>query len=619
MCNIDTTNHAKRDPSEATISLTINGKACKGFANETILSCARRHDLYIPTLCELDDIDHIPGTCRVCVVEIVQSGKDRHQIVTSCNTPVREGLAVYTRTTKVREMQKLQVELLMADHLQDCATCNRHGDCELQDLAQFVGLKQNRFYNEKRTLSREVDTSSPALIRDMRRCVRCQRCVAVCRHYQQVDALVMEGSGIDRMVGLRHGMDQLNSTCVTCGQCVLVCPTGALSERDETDRALEFICDPDITTVVQFAPAVRVAFGEEFNMAPGTNVQGHIISACRKIGVDIVLDTNFAADVVIMEEGMELLNRLKENRKPTFTSCCPAWINFAEIHYPDILPLLSSTKSPQQVLSRLSKTYLPEKMGIPADRIRVISIMPCTAKKDEAVRDQLTIDGLPETDVVLTTREFARLLRREGIDLKNIEPSDFDNPYMSEFTGAAAIFGTTGGVMEAAVRTLYAVINGKELETIELTQLRGFDGVRSATVDLGGPFGEVKVAMCHGLSDTRTLVEAIRAGTADFDFIEIMACPGGCVDGGGSLRSKKAYLPLAMARRETIYNVDRKTRVRQSHNNEQVKSLYKDFLEAPNSEKAHQLLHTHYRDRRRDMQHTVKEIWDDLKMSTMVY
>lgn len=619
MCTSQTTDLETRNPAEATISLSINGTPCRGFVNETILSCARRHDLYIPTLCELSVIDHTPGTCRVCVVDILEQGKDKHQVVTSCNTPIRDGMAVETRTKKVRDMQKLQVELLMADHLQDCATCIRHGDCELQDLAQFVGLRENRFFDRARTAARPIDDSSPAIIRDMTRCVRCQRCVTVCRYFQGVDALMMSGTGIDRLVELKGGGVQASSACVSCGQCVLVCPTGALGERDEIDRALDYIYDPELTTVVQFAPAVRVAFGEEFGMPVGTNVQGHVIAACRKIGADVVLDTNFAADVVIMEEGIELLERLKSGRKPTFTSCCPAWVNFAEIHYPDILPLLSSTKSPQQVLSTLAKTYLPEKLGIPADRIRVISIMPCTAKKDEAVRPQLTTNGMPETDVVLTTREFARLLRRRGIDLKDLEPSEFDNPYMSEFSGAGAIFGTTGGVMEAAVRTIYAVVNGKEIENIELTQLRGFEGIREARVDLGGPFGEVKVAMVHGLGDTRALVEAVRKGEADYDFIEVMACPGGCVDGGGSLRSKKAYHPTAMARRETIYNVDRKTKVRQSHNNEQVKTLYKDFLEAPNSEKAHELLHTHYSDRRRAMQRSVKEVWDDVKMSTMIY
>jgi ferredoxin hydrogenase gamma subunit len=619
VCTHHHSSHPARDPAEANVSLRINGTACMAFPNETILSCARRNDIYVPTLCELDDIDHTPGTCRVCVVEILQAGKDAPQIVTACNTPARAGMDVQTRSKRARDMQRLQVELLMADHLQDCATCIRHGNCELQDLAQYVGLKENRFYNRERTEARPVDLSSPAMVRDMQRCVRCQRCVAICRHHQEVDALVMEGTGLDRVVALRGADDYPSSLCVSCGQCVLVCPTGALGERDETDRALDYICDPDLVTVVQFAPAVRVAFGEEFGMPAGTNVQGQIIAACRKIGIDVVLDTNFAADVVIMEEGTELLARLKEGRRPTFTSCCPAWINFAEIHFPEILPLLSSTKSPQQVLSTIAKTCLPARLGVDRERIRVISIMPCVAKKDETVRPQLSQDGRPDTDLVLTTREFARLLRREGIDLKHLEPSRFDDPYMSAYSGAGAIFGTTGGVMEAALRTIYAIVNGRELDRIELTQLRGFEGLREARVDLGGPVGEVKVAMVHGLGDTRRLVEAVLTGTPDYDFIEVMACPGGCVDGGGSLRSKKAYLPLAQKRRETIYAVDQAAQVRQSHNNPQVQALYRDFLGAPDSDLARRLLHTHYEDRRRELTHTVKEVWDDITMSTMVY
>lgn len=619
MCTPDQASQSARDPAEATITLSINGVACAGFPNETILSCARRYDVYIPTLCELEDIDHAPGACRVCLVEILQAGKDTPQIVTACNTPVRDGMEVQTRSKKARDMQRLQVELLMADHLQDCATCIRHGSCELQDLAQFVGLQQNRFFDRERTEARPVDQSSPAMVRDMRRCVRCQRCVAICRYHQKIDALAIEGSGLERMVALRDADGYPNSVCVSCGQCVLVCPTGALGERDETDRALDYICDPDVVTVVQFAPAVRVAFGEEFGLPAGTNVEGQIIAACRKLGVDVVLDTNFAADVVIMEEGAELLARLKQGRRPTFTSCCPAWINFAEIHYPDVLPLLSSTKSPQQVLSTIAKSYLPDQLGVPAERIRVISIMPCIAKKDEEVRPQMVHDGQPETDLVLTTREFARLLRREGIDLKDLPSSQFDRPFLSGYSGAGAIFGTTGGVMEAAVRTIYALVNGRELDRIELTQLRGFEGLREATVDLGGPVGEVRVAMVHGLGDTRRLVESVLSGEANYDFIEVMACPGGCVDGGGSLRSKKAYLPLALKRRETIYNVDRAAKVRQSHNNPQVQALYRELLQAPNSEIAHRLLHTHYASRKRELQHTVKEIWDDLTMSTILY
>jgi len=602
-----------------TVHATINGTAVQAEPQETILHCARRHGFTIPTLCELDDIDHTPGTCRVCLVEIRCEGQDGLQMVPSCTTPMQPGLEVLTRTQSVREAQRLQVELLLADHNHDCATCIRHGDCELQDVAQFVGLRENRFRAPARVAARPIDTSSPALIRDMTKCIRCQRCVAICRHGQGVDALVVTGSGESAGVGLRDGVSQKDSTCVSCGQCVLVCPTGALGERDETERVIDFLYDPGYVTVVQFAPAIRVGFGEEFGLPPGANVEGQIIAACRKLGFDIVLDTNFAADVVIMEEGTELLRRLGKGQRPTFTSCCPAWINFAEKHYPDILPLLSSTKSPQQCLGTIAKTYLPERMGIDPARIRTVSIMPCTAKKEEAVRPQFVHDGVPEIDVVLTIREFARLLRREGVDLRGLEPSSFDNPYMSEYSGAGAIFGTTGGVMEAAVRTMFFVVNGTELPQIELTQLRGFAGVRHAAVELGGAIGTVKVAMCHGLKAAREVVEAVRAGTADLDFIEVMACPGGCVDGGGHLKSKKAYLPHALKRRETLFGIDRAARVRQSHNNVQVQALYANFLEHPYSEKAHHLLHTYYTDRKVAMTRTVSEIWSEITMSTMLY
>jgi ferredoxin hydrogenase gamma subunit len=601
----------------AAVEASINGRPVVAEANESILSCARRNGIYIPTLCEMNDIDHAPGTCRVCLVEIRLPEREQSQIVTACNTPVTAGMQVLTRTPRVRQMQKLQVELLLADHNQDCATCVRHGNCELQDVSQAVGLDSNRFFDPARLIGRTVDSSSPALIRDMTKCIRCQRCVAICRDGQAVDALVLTGTGQNTAVGLHYGPSQKDSTCVTCGQCVLVCPTGALGARDETDTALDMLYDPELITVFQFAPAVRVGFGEEFGMAPGSNVEGQIITALRRIGADIVLDTNFAADVVIMEESTELLHRLAEERRPTFTSCCPAWINFAERHYPDILPLLSSTKSPQQCLGKIAKTYLPERMGLDPARIRVISIMPCTAKKDERVRPQFQENGVYEVDLVLTTREFARLLKRQGINLATLEPGTFDNPYMTAYSGAGAIFGTTGGVMEAAVRTMYKTVTGKELEQVELTQLRGFEGTRAATVQVGER--TVRIAMCHGLKAAREIVESVRNGSADFDFIEVMACPGGCVDGGGTLRSKKAYMPYAMKRRETMFAIDHKAKIRQSHNNPQVQALYENFLQKPYSEKAHHLLHTYYTDRHIDMVRTVKDIWNEITMSTMVY
>jgi ferredoxin hydrogenase gamma subunit len=598
---------------------TINGQDVSFEKNETILETARRYNQFIPTLCELADIDHTPGTCRVCLVEITRPGASEPSIVTACNTPMEEGMAVLTKTRQVREMQRLQVELLLADHDQECATCIRHGDCELQDVAQFVGLRRSRHSRPDLAKARSRDESSPALIRDMSKCIRCLRCVEICRREQGVDALVFTGTSVQAGIGMRDGLTQGASDCVACGQCTLVCPTGALAERDETETVIDFLSDPDIVTVFQFAPAVRVGFGEEFGLPPGTNVEGQIISALRRLGADFVLDTNFAADVVIMEEGTELLGRLQKGLRPTFTSCCPAWINFAEKLYPEILPYLSSTKSPQQCFGTLAKTYLPQKAGLDPTVIRVVSIMPCTAKKDEAARVMFSHDGMREVDVVLTTREFARLLKREGLDLRLLEPSTFDSPCMSGYSGAGAIFGTTGGVMEAALRTMYKVVNGQELEHIEIKALRGFDAVRTATVDLGGSLGRIRVAMCHGLKAVRGMVEDVLAGRADFDFIEVMACPGGCVDGGGHLRSKKHYQPHARRRREAIYDIDKKKEVRQSHNNPQVRQLYEEFLGSPLSHQAEQLLHTKYIDRNRAVKRTINEIWREISMSTLVH
>ncbi len=593
----------------------INGRDFEFTANETILDVARRNDIHIPTLCELHDIDHAPGTCRVCLVEVRAGDTAAPRYVTACDTPMVEGWNVLTRTHKVQEMRQLQMEMTMADHRQDCATCPRTGRCELLVAANSVGLKQVRFRYTEGWKDLPPETGSGGgqpIIYDRSRCIRCARCVAVCRKIQDVDALELSGWGNTAGVRLKGGSVDA-SPCVTCGQCVMVCPTGALAERDQTQEVLDYLADPDIITVFQTAPAIRVGFGEEFGLPPGTNVEGQIIAALRKLGADVILDTNFGADVVIMEEGTELLGHLKEKKRRTFTSCCPAWINFAEKHYPEVLPLLSTTRSPQAVMGKVAKTYLAQKRGIDPKMMRMISIMPCTAKKGEAAREQLATNGIPDVDIVLTMREFARLLRREGINLKQLEPSTYDDPLMSEYSGAGAIFGTTGGVMEAAVRTMYYVVNGKELEHVEVAQLRGFENVRSAHVNLGGDFGEIKVAMCHGLKGTRKLVEAVLDGSADFDFIEIMACPGGCVDGGGTLRSKKAYIPYAMKRRETIFDIDRtKVRVRQSHNNKQVQKLYADYLESPHSEKAHHMLHTHYSSRPCGVEANVQAEWDEI-------
>jgi ferredoxin hydrogenase gamma subunit len=597
----------------------INTKDVDFEPGETILQAATRNGEFIPTLCELAAIGHAPGTCRVCLVEIRQTGDEAARVVASCTTPMTEGMSVFTRTRRVREMRRLQVELLLADHDQDCAACIRHGDCELQDVAQFVGLTQSRrFGTFPQTRSR--DASSPAIVRDMGKCIRCMRCLKLCRDFQGVDALVFTGSGTDAQIGLRGETTQVQSDCVSCGQCVLVCPVGALAERDAAEQVIDYLYDPDVVTVFQFAPAVRVALGEEFGFAPGANVEGRIVAALRRLGADLVMDTNFAADLVIMEEGAELLKRIRTGgTMPMFTSCCPAWINFAEKNFPEILPHISSTRSPQQCFGSMAKTYLAQAMDIDPARMRVISIMPCTAKKDEAARPQLRQGDRPDVDAVLTTREFARLLKREGLDLGSLESSAYDNPIMSEYSGAAAIFGVTGGVMEAAVRTVYHAVTGGELGRIELGELRGFEDVRLAEVDLGPSLGPVKVAMAHGLAGARRVVEAALSGRADFHFVEVMACPGGCMDGGGQPRCKGAYQKHAQARRETLYAIDATRPVRQSHNNPQIQRIYAEYLGEPLSETSHNLLHTHYTNRRRVLRQTMTDIWREITMTTQAH
>jgi ferredoxin hydrogenase gamma subunit len=591
----------------------INGKEVDFGADETILSVAKRSGQFIPTLCEMADLHHSPGTCRVCLVEMQRANGEGTRMVTSCTTPMEDGMRVFTRTPAVREKQRLQVELLLADHNQDCASCIRHGNCELQDVAQFVGLQQTRYHYPHFYQERTLDTSSPAITRDMSKCIRCLRCVTVCREIQGTDVLVITEKGLKTEISVRDKQPLGQSDCVSCGQCILVCPVGALAEKDDTETVIDYLYDSDITTVFQFAPAVRIALGEEFQMPSGANVEGQIITALKALGADVVLDTNFTADLVIMEEGTELLHRVRNSgHLPMFTSCCPGWINFAEKNFPELKEHISTTKSPQQCLGSLAKTYLAERMKLDPRRMRVISIMPCTAKKEEAGRPEFSRRGASDVDVVLTTREFARLLKREGLNLADLEPSAFDNPWMSDYTGAAAIFGTTGGVMEAALRTVYREVKGRELEQLDIKAVRGLENVREAEVELGEDLGTVKVAVVHGLKGARQLVEAIRTGEAYYHFVEIMACPGGCLGGGGQPRSKKAYQSSRAARREALYDIDRERGVRQSHLNPQILNLYAEFLEKPLSHRSHELLHTKYRARKRMVKHSMKEIWDEI-------
>lgn len=592
----------------------INGKEVEFQENETVLSVAKRNGHFIPTLCEMADINHAPGTCRVCLVDMKRKNDPEHHIVTSCTTPMEEKMVIMTRTPKVREMQRLQVELLLADHNQDCASCIRHGNCELQDVAQFVGLQQTRYHYPHFYLQRSHDKSSPAVVRDMSKCIRCFRCVNVCREIQGVDALVITEKGLETEISVRDHLPLGESDCISCGQCILVCPVGALAEKNDIEEVQNYLYDSDIITVFQFAPAIRTALGEAFNIPAGTNVEGQIITALKKLGADVVLDTNFTADLVIMEEGSELLKRIKNRETlPMFTSCCPGWINYLEKNYPEMRDHISTTKSPQQCFGAIAKTYLAEKMDIDSRKMRVISIMPCTAKKGEAKRPEFIRDGRPEVDVVLTTREFNRLMKREGINLADLEPSDFDNQWMGNYSGAAAIFGTTGGVMEAAIRTVHKVVTGEELADVEFKAVRGMKNIREAEVNLGKGVGAVKVAAVHTLKAAARLVESIKSGESSYHFVEVMACPGGCMGGGGQPRSKHAYQASSMERQKGLYTIDKEAVYRQSHNNPLIQKLYEEYLEKPLGHKSHHLLHTNYIDRKRMVKHTMKDIWREIE------
>jgi len=592
----------------------INNRPVKIEKNETILATARRYGHFIPTLCEMEELNHAPGTCRVCLVMIQRKNSSEQYFVTSCNTPMEDGMKVFTRSEEVRRMQRLQVELLLADHNQDCAACIRHGNCELQDIAQFVGLQQTRYGNKKYYQERTRDFSSHSIVRDMSKCIRCFRCVTVCRQVQGTDILVVNNKGINAEVSTRRDLDLANSNCISCGQCTLVCPVGALAEKDDIEKVIDLLYNHELYTVFQFAPSVRIAIGEEFDLEPGQNMQGQMITALRNLGADLVLDTNFTADLVIMEEGTELLTRIKQNKTlPMFTSCSPGWINYIEKNYPEMLPHLSTVKSPQQSFGIMAKTYLAQKMNVDPKKMRVISIMPCTAKKDEAKREEFIHQNNPEVDHVLTTREFARLLKREGINLPKLEEGTYDNSFMGDFSGAAEIFGTTGGVMEAAIRTVHYLVTNKEIPGIEFKEIRGLEAIREATVNLGEKIGNINIAVAHGLKAAKKILQMIKAGEANYHFIEFMGCPGGCMNGGGQPRDKKHYQGNRIPRQKAIYNIDRTSTVRQSHNNPLIKKIYQEFLKTPGSSKAHKLLHTHYKNRKQELKYSIKEIWEDIQ------
>jgi len=507
----------------------------------------------------------------------------------ACTQPVSEGMIVKTSSPLAREARRMNVELILSNHPQDCLNCIRNQKCELQTLAEKLGIREQRFERRSRTKN-NLDISSPSLVRDMEKCILCRRCVAVCQQVQGVSALGPINRGIDTIVAPVGGCELNSVACTLCGQCVHVCPVGAIYEKDDTQKVWSALADPTKHVVVQTAPAIRVAIGEEMGLEPGALVTGKLVAALRRLGFDKVFDTDFSADLTIMEEGHELIHRLQNGGTlPMITSCSPGWIKFIEHFYPELLDHLSTCKSPQQMFGALAKTYYAQKAGIDPKDIFVVSIMPCTAKKFECGREEMTDSGYPDVDVVLTTRELGRMLREAGINFATLPEEEFDAP-LGISTGAGVIFGATGGVMEAALRTVYEVVTGKELPSVDFTEVRGLEGIKEATIDLDGQ--KVKVAVAHGLANAKKILELIKEGKADYQFIEVMSCPGGCIGGGGQpIPTNKEVIKKRLA---AIYDADKGMKLRKSHENPAVKALYEEFLGKPLGEKSHHLLHTHY-------------------------
>ncbi len=571
------------------MKIYIDDKPIEVEENMTVLEAAKKAGISIPTLCYCEDLPPI-GSCGVCVVEIEGLGIKR-----SCVTPVYEGMKIYTHTKEVIKRRKLAVELILSDHPMDCLTCERNGKCDLQALAERLGVNNIRFQKlESRKIPR--DTTSYSLIRDPNKCIRCKRCVQVCEHIQSVWAIDVMHRGYDTNITVAFEKGLGNSVCVNCGQCSVVCPVGAIFEKRDIDYVWDALNDPDKFVVVQEAPAVRVSLSEEFGLPPGTDVTGKMYTALKMLGFDAVFDTNFSADLTIMEEGTEFLKRLEKGGPfPLITSCSPGWIKFMETFYPDMKECVSSCKSPQQMFGSMVKTYFAKKNNIPARNIVSVSIMPCTAKKFEAKRPEMNDSGYRDVDYVLTTREFVKMIKEVGIDFVNL-PETSAEFLMGTYTGAGVIFGVTGGVMEAALRTAYELATGKTLKKVEFNEVRGMQGIREAEINIDGT--KVKVAVAHGLGNARKLLDKVREykakhnGKSPYHFIEIMACPGGCVGGGGQPYGN------TLKKREILgnglYKIDDKMKLRKSHENPAIKKAYEDFLGEPNSELAHKLLHTHY-------------------------
>ena len=573
------------------VTLKIDGRTVQAKETATVLEVALLEGIKIPTLCNLKDISNI-GACRMCLVE---DGKT-HKLYASCVMPVSEGMEVITNSAAVLNARRAVLELILSDHDRSCLTCKRNQNCELQKLSDELGVTDIEF--EGARIVRTIDDASPCIVRDNNKCILCRRCVAACDNMQQVYAIGMQNRGFKTQVGSSFERSLGDVACINCGQCIAACPTGALTEKDATKEVWAALADPETFVVFQPAPAVRVAIGEEFGMPIGTRCTGKMVAAMRRLGANKVFDVNFAADLTIMEEGTELLSRVQNGGVlPMITSCSPGWVKFCEHFYPDFLPNLSTCKSPNQMQGAITKTFYAQKEGLDPKKMFVVSVMPCTAKKFEIKREGMGRDGYRDVDASLTTRELARMIKQASIDFKNLPDEDFDD-LLGESTGAAVIFGVTGGVMEAALRTVADVVAGEDLKRIEYSDVRGFEGIKEAEVKIGDM--TVRVAIVHGTGNAAKLLDAIRAGERSYHFIEVMGCPGGCITGGGQpiVDARERYFVDVKAKRASaIYGEDEAKVIRKSHLNPSIQKLYADFLGKPNSHKAHELLHTHYTDR----------------------
>jgi len=570
------------------IKLTIDSTPVEVDPGATVLDAAKKAGVHIPTLCYHPELK-LEGSCRICVVEI----EGMKNLAASCVYPAANGMVVRTNSEIVRKTRKSIVELLLANHPEDCLICPRHGSCELQDLSHQMNVRKVRFRGEKRTFG--LDESSIAVVRDPNKCILCGRCLRICEHTQRVSAIGLAGRGSRAVVTTPFNRGLSEGPCVACGQCIKVCPVAALRERDATEQVWKALGNPGLHTVVQVAPAVRAALGEEFGMRPGALVTEKMVSALRRLGFQRVFDTQFGADLTVIEEGHELLHRLEKNENlPQITSCSPGWVKYAEHFFPEMLDHVSTCKSPQQMLGAMIKTYYAEKSGLEPQNIFHVAVMPCTAKKFEASREEMGRDGVPDVDAVITTRELAFMIKESGIDFANLPDSEFDLP-LGMSSGAGTIFGVTGGVTEAVLRSVYEIKTGKELEDVEFHSVRGFGGVREAQVPLNGT--NFRVAIVNSLGQAEKLLKKVKAGEVSYHFIEVMGCLGGCIGGGGQPFSKDP--DIKQKRASALYRQDHLKRVRKSHENPAIKELYRSFLGEPNGEKAHELLHTHYHERPR--------------------